>query len=730
MRHLQLALALLLLASPLLAADVHVNASSSSCSDAGGDGSPGTPYVSLPHAMHAASINCGDTVYLHAGTYQYQMGGTVADGTPANICDDDEYNDGTCSTQFCTKDRSIQCTTADPSPCAALTPNTCAAASTCSTAIECIGGGSCSTSGGNDKNDGSHTVLPIFKDCSAESPLVITNYAGDNVILDGTDTLVASATWTACSSATTCGAVTTGLNLNDSTKTYYTTSLNVGSACTPQIWIDPASATDPGTRLVWDNQASATVTSGHFLCRNSGSPHIIVRMPDDAAPGTHTIKMAQQAGAGAVTVVRFMGASYVTLKSNPAGGHIYIKYGYLGVNMDDYGTFIGLGGGSQHNTVEDVTVLAAGGRDYGIGLRTSNADYATFLDNEVYETSAEALGFYGGGPGGQNGPGVNNTNNLAQGNTLHDTGFYCKDGGASSPCLGVPLIVKNCTDCIVRGNTIYNGYRSAIQVNLSSECGASTCASDNALVERNNVWNYCHDHDNAWPPNQLYNGDCGAILVRDSEAGTANNAVIRNNMVTGQFANPSTSAAASPHGILLDGANGAMTGAKIIHNSISGAGGACIGLEGSGGSHTVTIRGNAMSGCSALGTVFCNGQVCDLYNDKPANWTVTHSNNTYWAATDVQVVRQSGGSGYTRSQVVGSWEASAVQDTPGFTSASDLHIVASGNCAGVNCLINGGTSTDAPSDDFDGQARSGNPDIGADEFVSTSRRRIIVTVSP
>jgi hypothetical protein len=733
MRRLAALALLLLLSAPAWAADRFVDDLSTSCNPgAPGNGDIGTPYQSLPWAMHNGSIACGDVVYLRSGTYQYAMGGSVSDGTPGQVCDDDENDDKTCSTKHCNGSWSTVCT--GDADCVAFSPATCAGSpDTCSTNADCPGGGTCS---GSDKTDGSHAVLPIFKDCSAGTKLIIQNYPGEDAILDGSDTLVSSATWTKCDNETACGTVTTGLNLDDDTcdatpgsicdKTYWTTSLNFG-ADTPQLWLDPMSATDPGTRMTWDAQATKSIPPGAFFAKVVASvPHLIVRMPDSAAPGTHTIKMAQQGGAGAKNVIMAMGASHVTVRSNPAGGHVYLKYGYFGGNLSDYGTAVGAGSGSQTIVLENLIVVAIGGRDYGIGLRTTNADNAEFRGNTIYETSSEGIGLYGGGPGGQNGTGVPISGNLVVGNNVSGTGFACKDGGATPPCLGMGIITKNCSSCSVVGNAVHAVYRGAVQVNISSECSTAACSADGALIEGNSIWDYCHEHlVGSWPPAQTYNDDCGGVTVRDSENGTVNNAVVRNNFIFGAFANPSISGH-GPQGILFDATSGAMTGAKAIHNSIDGAGGGCIEVDGAGGASTLTMRGNALNNCSAGGS-FCNGQVCDVYNGVPASWTVTHTNNTFWAASgSTQVIRQNAGAGFTRDTAT-SYEASAVQVDPLFTSATDLHLRPG------SLLVNSGTATDAPPTDVDGQNRIGLPDGGADEVYGASglaTRRVVLRAGP
>jgi hypothetical protein len=665
---------------------------STSCNPATpGTGTLANPYRNPYYALTQGAVHCGDTLQLRGGSYRARFTAFGDDSTVTKryaICDDDQQADG---------------------------------------------------------YDGTHTLLPLFEQCSASAPLTIENYPGEDVVLDGTDAnLDTAGIWTPCSDGgdgpgggndTCCG--TGGLSLLAPSETYCTTSLNVSNADVPQIWIDPTAST-PGTRLQWWANSSAVIASdsatdhdslprGAFFSVNAGKP-LVLRLPDGSNPSAHAIKMTVQAGNGAYSVVAANGAHYVTLRRNPAGGSVRVKYGYYPLYVT---------GGAQHVTFDGIEVMACGGRDYGNCLRVVNGSSVTFTHGIAREAMAECLALYGGGPGGQcvggpklggacyaaadcpqstcdarNGHGIQMADDVVSFSTATQCGRAWIDGGGQGTSLGQGVIVKNCSGCAVRGNTISQTFRSGIQVNTSTECGAgpAPCHSDGAVIDGNRIADSARFQDlasAAYPrPSQLGDGGSAGIYVGvvGAVAGSsADDPTITNNMICGAytFRNMNNAPIA---GIRLDSN---ISGTRIINNSVSGVAGPCINLQ-PVTTNMVTLRNNAMNSCAQTGTG-CNGAPCALFvAPTPVH---LHTNNTYWATSNINVV--TGSENIARDSIAAAWEGSAVQADPLFLSLIDLHLQAS------SPLIGRGTITDAPAFDIDGELRKPPVDVGADQWAPT-----------
>lgn len=676
----------------VLAATYYAAPLSSSCNPGTpGSGTLANPYRNPYYALTQGAVHCGDTLQLRGGTYRARFTAFGDDSTPTKryeICDDDRQADG---------------------------------------------------------YDGTHTLLPLFAQCSASAPLTIENYPGEDVVLDGTDVNVdAAGIWTPCSDGgdgpgggndSCCGAG--GLSLLAPSETYCTTSLNVSNADVPQIWIDPTPAT-AGARLQWWANSSAVVSSdsaadhdglprGAFFSVNAGKP-IVVRLPDGSNPNAHAVKMTVQAGNGAYSVVGANAATNVTVRKNPAGGTFRVKYAYYPLYVT---------GGAQHITFDGIDAMACGGRDYGNCLRVANGSNVTFTRGLARDAMAECLALYGGGPGGQcvagpnsggpcfqgsdcpqstcnstNGHGIQISNNVVSSSTATQCGRAWFDGGGNGASLGQGVIVKNCANCVVRGNTISQTFRSGIQVNTSTECGAgpAPCSSGGVVIDGNRISDSARFQDQTsslYPrPSQLGDGSSAGIyvgLISAVAGSSVDNPTITNNMVRGAYTYGNTNGATMA-GIRLDSN---LSGAKIVNNSVSAVAGPCVNLH-AVTTNSVTLRNNALSACSQTGSG-CNGHPCALF--VAATAVHVHTNNTYWASSNVNVL--TGSKNVARDDVPADWEGSAVQADPLFLSPIDMHLQAS------SPLIGRGTTTDAPSIDVDGDARRAPIDVGADQRSAT-----------
>ncbi len=623
--------------------------------------SPGTgtrtdPYKNVYYALTQGQIACGDTVQLRGGTYRIKANGYAPDSTAQdgyNACDEDQVHTG--------------------------------------------------------GYDGTHTVLPLFKQCTASNPLIIENYPGEDVILEGADAdLDTGNVWTPCESSSQCGPAT-GMALTEYTRTYYTTAFNASVSRNPQFWVDPTPSTS-GMRLGWwangPNKNYSNVTTDHdqlgdgkfFALSVGGGTLIVVRLPDGSDPDTHQMKMTCQAGDCAYGVITANGASYITVQKNPAGGTFRVKYGYHTLYVT---------GNAQHITFDGLEVMGGGGSDYGGCLRTLSGSYITFKNGLCHETMGEGIAHYGGGPGASaNLPGVQLDHNTVENSLIYDNGRGWIDGGGKGTNLGMGIILKNCSDCAAIGNTVHDTYRDGISATTSTDGCGGVCSSNNVRLERNIVFNTCHAADQlaAYPPVQKGAGSsCGGISVSEQGTGVVDGALISNNIVRGDYANPAVDTP-SP-GIYLDDP---MPNVQVVNNSIRNVGGACIDVRYD--TLLVTIENNAMDRCSQAANGWCNGFRCDLMTQAPLAHLLSH--NTYWAANSSDtVVNNVSGALYTRSTVT-TLEPTAVQADPTFVSPTDLHLQP------TSPLIDRGMDLGVLfSNDIDGNPRPQGSawDIGADE---------------
>ncbi len=603
--------------------------------------SPGTgtlndPFQHPHYALYHKKVGCGDTRILRGGVYQSQYSGFSKDATHADrskACDDDNI--------------------------------------------------------AGDKRDGSHTLLPLLINCSADSPLVIQNYPGETVVLDGTDADAAEKNiWSLCESGSKCGK-SSGLNLPNASRSYYTENFNHGSARITQFWVDPATDRATGTRLAYVAEPNM-LNAGTFAVTQERV--MIVQLPLDmsADPDDHVMKMSAKLGDAAGQVITVNGGSHLIVRKHPDGGAFIIKYAYYGVAVDRDG---------HHVTVDGLDFIATGGRDYGGCFRVSNGDHVTVKNGECRESMSHGIFFYGGGP--RNGKQLSHC--TVENMKLVHLGRAWIDGGGIGTSLGTGVIMKNCNTCTARGNLIHDTFRNGVQVNYSKiDCdgGGKKCNSNHPLIEGNEIFNNCHFRDNQG--NVVGLSDCAAINV---VANVANNgeivgATIRNNIIRGAYS-PAFPNNASPMGIQLDGK---IPDSVIANNTVTKTGGACISVRPN--PEPVVIRNNIMAECGS-----CNGPSCGLYINSLADNHIT-SNHAYWKGDFAVRVRQ--GRNIVHGDIK-TFEPSAVVVAPGFVSDTDLHLKQN------SPMIDRGVSISSLARDVDGEDRNndGKMDIGADEWYAT-----------
>jgi hypothetical protein len=229
--------------------------------------------------------------------------------------------------------------------------------------------------------------------------------------------------------------------------------------------------------------------------------------------------------------------------------------------------------------------------------------------------------------------------------------------------------------------------------------------SNGVIIEGNSIWNFGY-------LNLAFGGrSVSGIQYEPQTADGIAGGIVRNNEIhNGMATHPQLE-----DGIKVSAAGfSPVTGLVIVNNSISNVGGPGINL--SENAAPVVLRNNAMTSCSTKGLA-CNGNArCDLWVDASPHM---HSHNTYWSANagDI-VVKGGGGVEYTRSDAA-SYETTAVQSDPQFTSATSLKLLQG------SALIDAGTDVDCPASDHDGVHRpmGARCDVGAFEFGGDSTPR-------
>ena len=522
---------------------------------------------------------------------------------------------------------------------------------------------------------GLNTILPLVVAGTKTNPIVIQNYPGEIVVLDGTDADMVGSAWTNCG-----------------TNSWQNINFNVGRARTPQIWVNPATPGDPGTRMAFDDSGTSCtgMRPGTFRVASDGRT-LYVRLPDDSNVNSADVHMSCQNGdCAAYPIDVEAGAAWITVRRNAAGGAFYVKYGY-------YNAFIN--GGAHDIIFDGVQFVAAGGRDYGQCVRTANGSFITVRNGTCREAMGEGIAFYGGGPGGaQSGEGINITDNLLQNMDVLDTGRGFIDLGGTGDNLGMGVIVKNCSGCSVIGNRIRNTVGPAIHVTTSTTAGVQSAS---VRVDGNEIYNFGHRCSAPCPLARTFT----AINIEpqtNGANGAVRDVVVTNNSIHNEGFVPTQNEV--PEGIVVsDSGFTPVSGVIIENNSLRHLQGVCVDLWGA--ASIAVVRNNSLALCSLSGTT---GAIAYFAREAIPH---IHDHNAYWSVNeDDNVVAV--GSPIPRSAIVAVWEDSAIVVEPLFTSVANLTPSAG------SPLIDAGTSEGCPPVDQRGFGRpaGGRCDIGAFEF--------------
>ena len=327
----------------------------------------------------------------------------------------------------------------------------------------------------------------------------------------------------------------------------------------------------------------------------------------------------------------------------------------------------------------------------------------------VRESASEGIQFYGGGPGGSNGAGIQIANNTFDHMTVSNTGFAWVDGGGLGNSLGFGVTIKNCSNCALLSSTVRASFGTCLEVTTSSDVGES----DGVVVNGNNF------SDCGYFNRGTGNRTLACMQVepqRSAPNGAVRHVTLSNNVCHNETFGSGTSWPAqfgggTVNGISLsDGGQTPMTGNTIVNNSFDYLSGP--GLNMLEVAQPVTFRNNAFGGNLATDGNVCNGNgACDMMTSAVNH---LHSNNAYWAgAPGTPVIYVNGAGSYTRDTATW-YESSAVQSDPMFASSSNLKLLPGSG------LINAGSSLGCGVAGGGTGTNSTRCDVGASDFIGAA----------
>ena len=742
-----------------------------------GDGTIGNPYRNLYWALKGANsgagVPCGTTLTLRGGHYgvNTQLSGTPDaqgiyqnTGTAARL---DNCSDETATTNAFGATRALalvtkQCTAGSrltitnyPGETVVLEGTNldmqatglwtqCEGQFRCGTvlsSIACIGAGNpaaCCTGA----NTGTCNNLPCT---GAGTPYACCTGAG---------------TGSGCAAPFVLDATVGGQGLEGWQRTYYTTRPWCSSGqpqCEGSLWVDATDNTH-GKRLgLWSNDWHDGLGTEHDFSRHDDfveadlapgqdtqypivgrwygvhgqGTTAIARLADSYVGGgsydldAHAVRVVSEPGhRWSASPIVIDGANFVTIERNAGGGTLKIRGGYPAIKIR----------GNALNTRIAGLDIAAVGSWYGNAVRIENGSFIVIDGNTITEVGGEGIAAYGGGNGSAGQRGIVIENITITNNTIENMGFGQWDGMALAGygAVASAIKLKNCKNCVVRGNRVKHTILHGIEVNVSASsdstigaccpthvAGVATdpatcsptldCRSDAPIIEGNDVQDTGYQalfpsEGGTYPPQVIVNGNDGAGIWTKN-AGTAGR--IANNMIHygtltiagGLFAGITI----EDQGAILGGVNvnGTWT---VANNSVSlpyySYFSPSIPIS------TVELIGNAFNGTATYPPIRTRGRAVSMMRNNAFIVTTT-GDQVLQAITEN--VSGCGAANLTTSTVT------CVDATPTnltvspFVSADDLH------AAGTALKDKGGAAVAGYTIDFDGQTRAVPWDAGADE---------------
>ena len=392
------------------------------------------------------------------------------------------------------------------------------------------------------------------------------------------------------------------------------------------------------------------------------------------------------AGASAVNTITFM--------DTPDADDAHLNYtgeavdGVVDLQGADYVTFDGIditAGGDTRRCV-DIGAL-------NVSCQHNQFKNATYVGNGTVSSVSYVIGMLG----------ANNDDNLFSNLTIsnarrafHFTS-YSSAGQQSSG-----IVVENCTASGV-WMAAYCSYQKSLHIRdndfqLNSTASTSTygihldtqLAGDTVYVYRNKVHNLVST-----------SGTYNAFARIDPTNGVA---LVYNNF----FYDFTLSGTAGTRAVYLEAGTIGFYFNSVRVNDIDATGTTSTIYCGSS-SGNYTIENNIFYNDEGSNTAYNVYALLDSYSPDVLNYNAYYGSGTGYSLAKLGTPVYAD---LAALQAGTDYEDNGVEGNPGFTSATDLHIL---DTQGL--VSNGGTPIAGITDDIDEEARSGTPDIGADEYT-------------
>ena len=416
--------------------------------------------------------------------------------------------------------------------------------------------------------------------------------------------------------------------------------------------------------------------------------------------------------------------------------------------------FVTIDGSSNGTSSRDLTITNsnAGASSAGIWLQTNGADGAT---NNVVKNvnlvgttvTATAGTLFGAGSGsstiGITSAGTGNNNNTFQNCNITKTQYGIYSGGASGGSKNTGTVITQNVMNAASPNNITTGgilvnFEDGIQITRNDisvlkndgTIGTSNTAFGIALgvVPNNTITTFTgSDVTGAVITRNKINGvtqlaslgySAFGIVVNTVTSGTT---LVANNMISGVLS--AATAADFSAGIVAGGGAGSTT--QVYFNSVAMTGSRnsatypSIALAIGGSNPTVDVRDNILVNTqtsTSTAKMYAIGTISTTFTNMTSNY-----NDLFVSGTSGFVGQTGALFGGTDQATLSNWQAATGTDTPnsisadpGFVApATNLHIASV-----LSPVANAGQAIGGITTDFDGDPRSANPYIGADELAT------------
>ncbi len=443
-------------------------------------------------------------------------------------------------------------------------------------------------------------------------------------------------------------------------------------------WYDRGSG-EERLNLLQTNRDSTTLAAGYM--RYNSSNHVVAHLSDDSSPANASYFNIPYIYGG----IQFSNteADYVTMRSNPSGGSLTLER-YKASIISSQNTSNGL----IYDNLNIGWCMDRGINQTGSGFAVNNYK---FQNNHVYYCGQEGIRWVN--DTSPNSYCVNNEVEYIQTTPVFE---YCVwDNLPGFTDNGTGIRAAALVNGVIRGNDLHDmcGGKNAKGYAIDLENG-----TPNMLVEDNLIYN-------------LNVGGGGSvaghgIAITNTEASESfDGVVLQNNRIwnvdIGLFFD---FGATLPSGDDID----------IINNTIAEPSNTCVFLDsGTSTGANVVMKNNIFSAGSV------DVDLLIRLGSGAQGWA-TPEYNVYWAPNDSDTsdLVTFKGTNYTYTTVISSLDTNGVYGDPEISLAGSppsMKLLAASGAA-----YNAGTSSGAPSDDFEGDSRpqAGTDDIGADEFLS------------